>query len=337
MNSLSKGKLRRRALTLAFTLVELLVVIAIIGILIALLLPAVQAAREAARRMQCTNNLKQLAIAIHNYHDVNNCIPPGALYEGGAIWGTLDKRTNWHVSILPYMEQTSLASLYDMKGDILETAPDEFFAARISALECPSSPIAGELVTADELNTEVTGTFSSSLRMRETTQFRRISYRGISGRFTGLGHWQFPTAVDSQVEFCRGFLLGLGTIGTTTSNRWQTFAAVTDGLSNCIGIGETTSKSGKIRQPMFGFTGLHWPLAALDSDAWTYVPDFDACHANAANDGGWGYCEFNTTSLHPGIINYANCDGSVSAKSMNIDIEILRETASIGDGVVHSF
>src|SRR5213595_1234169 len=84
-----------------FTLIELLVVIAIIAVLIALLLPAVQAAREAARRAQCVNNLKQLGIALHNYHDVNNVLPWGAGPWGWHDWSA-------HVMMLPYIEQTSL-------------------------------------------------------------------------------------------------------------------------------------------------------------------------------------------------------------------------------------
>lgn len=96
-----------------FTLVELLVVIAIIGILIALLLPAVQAAREAARRSQCTNNLKQLALAVHNYHDTNKVFPPrmigtGDLWSGGLDWTTTRDRHSAFVGLLPYIEQQAL-------------------------------------------------------------------------------------------------------------------------------------------------------------------------------------------------------------------------------------
>lgn len=98
---------------LAFTLVELLVVIAIIGILIALLLPAVQAAREAARRSQCTNNLKQLALAVHNYHDSYKVFPPGMigtgdLWSGGLDWISTRDRMSGFVSLMPYIEQTAL-------------------------------------------------------------------------------------------------------------------------------------------------------------------------------------------------------------------------------------
>ena len=107
----------------AFTLVELLVVIAIIGILIALLLPAVQAAREAARRMQCSNNLKQMGLAVHNYHDSIKCFPPGVMYHEildtsenhsiGPGYSLYCGMVGWAAFLLPYMEQQALYSQID--------------------------------------------------------------------------------------------------------------------------------------------------------------------------------------------------------------------------------
>src|SRR5690349_22458600 len=99
----------------AFTLVELLVVIAIIGILVALLLPAVQSAREAARRMQCQNNLKQLGLALHNYHDTNQSFPPCMSFDKDVsdISNTPNYRANWVIRILPFCEQQNLYNAFD--------------------------------------------------------------------------------------------------------------------------------------------------------------------------------------------------------------------------------
>src|SRR4051812_28529516 len=118
-----------------FTLVELLVVIAIIGVLVALLLPAVQAAREAARRMQCQNNLKQMGLGLHSFHDSYNRFPPCGERNTTNRWG-------WQVAILPYIEQNNL---YQQLGspDINTTASMPFPAttilqSKINTYRCPS-------------------------------------------------------------------------------------------------------------------------------------------------------------------------------------------------------
>src|SRR5271170_5170612 len=105
----------------AFTLIELLVVIAIIAVLIALLLPAVQAAREAARRAQCTNNLKQLGLAVHNYHSSTNVIPAANMFLGptNGSWGWCH---NWTVYLLPHLEQTNLYNSFNFSNDPTQLA-----------------------------------------------------------------------------------------------------------------------------------------------------------------------------------------------------------------------
>ena len=139
-----------------FTLVELLVVIAIIGILIALLLPAVQAAREAARRMQCSNNLKQIGLAVLGYEDNHGSLPPGAFWhpEQNGTW-TMIEHGPIHVHLLPYLEQQMYYDMFDF--EVLSTddqvyslkGPDgkSIAATPISAYICPSDTHGGQMKT----------------------------------------------------------------------------------------------------------------------------------------------------------------------------------------------
>ena len=118
----------------AFTLVELLVVIAIIGVLVGLLLPAVQAAREAARRMQCSNNLKQIGLAVHSFHDANKGMPPQATYVVGSTFSGYSV----HARILPYLEQGSLYSQIDFA--LGYAAQPAICKTKMPVYRCPSDP-----------------------------------------------------------------------------------------------------------------------------------------------------------------------------------------------------
>lgn len=216
----------------AFTLVELLVVIAIIGILIALLLPAVQAAREAARRSQCTNNLKQLALAAHNYADVNKVLPPGQTGTG-TLWGdntppadavnTNTQRLSTWVLLLPYYEQQALYSQISgpltVNGTILPawgrapTANDpgnpsnsRFYppwTTQIDVLMCPSD---------------------GKIRQKGPNDQGRTNYRTSVGDSIYRGY-----ARDGSPADCRG-VFGL--------RDGCEFALITDGTSNTVMFSE---------------------------------------------------------------------------------------------------
>lgn len=124
-----------------FTLVELLVVIAIIGVLVALLLPAVQSAREAARRMQCQNNVKQLGLALHNYHDTHMIFPPGAIWP---VESEIEKKNNgnlgpnWVIMLLPFVEQQNLYNSFDFTKSICDSTNAGPRSTRLSFMLCPS-------------------------------------------------------------------------------------------------------------------------------------------------------------------------------------------------------
>ena len=154
--------MRRR---LAFTMIELLFVVAIIAVLIALLLPAIQSSREMARRLQCSNNLLQLGIALGNYASTHRVFPPGVVNEKGPILNLpVGYHYSWIVQILPYMEKVSIYRRFDFREGVYAPSNETARNSRIQSLLCPSKEFRGYYprVTPAAITT-------SRLRSRRTT------------------------------------------------------------------------------------------------------------------------------------------------------------------------
>lgn len=226
---------------LGFTLVELLVVIAIIGILVALLLPAVQAAREAARRMQCSNKMKQLGIACHNYHDIHLNFPPGAIrVQPNASFdvNTIPHfRSMWGVAILPFLEQNQAFALYTPMSSLNTESTTirnrELAMLRMSVYECPSDSANGKQ--------QIPATEEWAYGYASFEQYC-TSYRGVGG-LNGGGAATFYW--DDHGQGSHSYLKGVfHTVcaypSTSASDPYpcmrmlETFSSVTDGTSNTV-------------------------------------------------------------------------------------------------------
>ena len=198
----------------AFTLIELLVVIAIIAVLIALLLPAVQAAREAARRSQCVNNLKQLGLAIHNYHDINGAIPPTCSATTVAF--------GMKPRILPYLEQTVLYNAINMSTTYTDPSNTTARTTQLRAWLCPSD------------NNLPSGTAT------------------LNGITQTIGHVSYPNNMGvARMQPATLFDGPAYKLGTTADGPTISLANITDGLSNTViwsefrmGTGQETAANG---------------------------------------------------------------------------------------------
>ncbi|MDO5581608.1 MAG: DUF1559 domain-containing protein [Planctomycetia bacterium] len=235
-----------------FTLVELLVVIAIIGMLIGLLLPAVQAAREAARRMQCTNNLKQIGIALHNYHDTVGQFPPGYLVnevkspqtdygDTGPGWG-------WGTLILPFSEQAALSnSLMCNHCPVYHTCNAEAVKTMVPFYICPSDPKRTEL---SELEGD---TENIPLQYAADTEHTSHSVASVIGSEVKFGRSCYTACNGTDESWSYGGSLATGggdaliaknADGAFYRNSKNSAASILDGLSNTLFIGECASALG---------------------------------------------------------------------------------------------
>ncbi|MEY3459975.1 MAG: Type secretion system protein precursor [Planctomycetota bacterium] len=328
---MKKHALRARG----FTLIELLVVIAIIAILVALLLPAVQQAREAARRTQCRNNLKQLGIAIHNYHDTYNAIPPAESHTdynlNGAIRGP--RRYSAFVSLLPYFEQANLFQLIQAnvqaRGDSGPVPWDGGFApfrTRLPPILCPSDP-----------DTTEGGTIGKTNYM-----FSR-----------GDGNWDHNQWSGNGGRGQRGFFSSAGDGNDGSNGRNRNFRDVVDGLSNTIAMSERSKGQpgqrfanagalslnnggalrdnpasvlpklvqGQLQGDFARWSGTRWPDGApAFTGHTTQLGPNKGCYVQGGWDGEDGIYE--PSSRHTGGVLCLMGDGAVQFISENIDTGI---------------
>jgi prepilin-type N-terminal cleavage/methylation domain-containing protein/prepilin-type processing-associated H-X9-DG protein len=319
---------QRQSLKRGFTLIELLVVIAIIGVLIALLLPAVQAARESARRSQCTNNLKQIALAAVNYESTLHTFPLGFNYQfyPGYAGGLFPLGTGSYadgfgplVGLLEFIEQVPLFNAVNYSIGPYTAINSTIFGTNIATYSCPSDP-----VISTQLSETGMGFDGSPIPLRYT------SYAGNLGPLV-----YFPVAGDPNFKQKLGankgifFYIGTpqwlpGTLGSIGSVR---IAQVTDGASNTFLFGEHPhGRNG----PITGNNDIHrwnWWVSGDYGDATfsTFFPpnfftqDLGQQFLNGAVSG-FRSNDFVVTagSFHPGGSNFAFCDGSVHFISNSI-------------------
>ena len=313
------SSLRRRPS--GFTLVELLVVIAIIGILIALLLPAVQSAREAARRTQCMNNLKQVALACHNYHDVHKWLPPGAQWDPADSKGETPTtsnnfRPNWIVLVLPFMEQQATFNAFDRTKYLNHNVNMLARSTTIPALLCPT----------DASQQKVK--FSAAPTM-EGENWARNNY-AANGTLHSAGQWaQWQSNPNYGGVMTINTSLRLGDIG--------------DGTTNTLLIGEVRVGLSSIDRR--GTWAMGTPGASLlmwhgrEGDANGPNPcneaadDIEGCSRMMSSDPGsavmtaecmtcWEPCpsyQAAPRSRHPAGVMVATCDASVHFVPDTID------------------
>jgi prepilin-type N-terminal cleavage/methylation domain-containing protein/prepilin-type processing-associated H-X9-DG protein len=303
-----------------FTLVELLVVIAIIGILIALLLPAVQAAREAARRSQCSNNLKQIGLAIHNYHDTFKSFPPGEITPG-ACCATLSY-TNWAIAILPFIEQQSLYDQYhpDLYN---EDAANAFVREQIvEAYDCPSDQSA--------LKLEHPGSGPGS-----GVNYRHGSYRCMGGshwddrnqRIEPSGGW-WDDCDNQNIEYLKGVFHCVGYPTRPNAQNPPDMASITDGTSNTLMIGEMATSTTTNRGTFWAYSYTSYNSSDAVPEARTLIGDYDECVAI----NGWGgsnTCKRGWGSFHPGGLQFGMADGSVQFVSLTINMYLFCNLATM--------
>jgi prepilin-type N-terminal cleavage/methylation domain-containing protein/prepilin-type processing-associated H-X9-DG protein len=322
--------LRSRTARTGFTLVELLVVIAIIGILIALLLPAVQAAREAARRSQCTNNLKQLATAVHNYHDAFKKMPARAAGTQGT--GTNAGWLSGLIALLPYYEQQPMADQVKA-GDLANGIPpggpatgNQWTPWNVSpgVLQCPSDPgrFDGTGAGGKRLNNYC---FSSGDDARNNDDTNSSNTRGVFGHrfwyaFRDVSDGLTNTVMLSERVRCGNNTGGYNPAAGELDHRMG--HAILDVRANpglCLTV--TDGKYYLDTATVERTFGSRFPRGRFNRAGFNTIlpPNGPSCLMDLNNTANSDHGVQPPSSLHPGGVNVAMCDASIQFVSETID------------------
>ncbi|QDV22406.1 DUF1559 domain-containing protein [Aureliella helgolandensis] len=315
-----------------FTLVELLVVIAIIGILVGLLLPAVQAAREAARRMSCSNNVKQISLSLHNYHDAHKSFPYGS-YNLRVEWPS--NGSNWRTLIMPFIEQgnvyQNLAFTYDSHFMAGGASPTPFLYNEVlvnllvPTYRCPSSPV---------------DPFDVAPVSNNNGTAMNVSYVGIAGAARPV-----PGPDDTRGTYDCGHGWSSNN-GVLVPNETTKMASMTDGTSNTMVISDQSGLVAGVNRSANYYGGWYGSrhgnrVGPGCGDLWqtgTSTVRF-APNSNIVQGGATDYMYRNNTilnSLHTGGIEVGLGDGSVHFISDSIDFMTLKRLCCRYDGEVAS-
>jgi len=301
-----------------FTLVELLVVIAIIGVLVALLLPAVQQAREAARRMQCSNNLKQLGLSFHNYHDTYGRFPFGSIVAGRPY------PMGWVPRLFPFFEQGS-------RWDAMETLAKDYAVTRSSyRYDDMDNPIFGP-VPSIWCPSSTLGNVASDHPISANFPHARIQgalhYRAVSG----------SVDVDFRTAETGGGYAASGVMYPLSKTR---FGDIVDGTSNTLLLGETSRSRLWPSNMITGFGGLkpwNWGwyrYTASNGYDWLEI-DHKTVQFPINYTGTFTTNMTPFTSEHPGGAMFANCDGSVSFQPETLNLDVLKALSTRQNGEVN--
>jgi len=305
---------RERRSQHGFTLIELLVVIAIIAILVALLLPAVQQAREAARRSSCRNSLKQLGLAMHNYHDVTNRLPIAAMSRLGSTYDT--SGYVWIRYILPYIEQTAIYNQWREQDNYNSGSNNTLAQKSIPMMRCPSDPPVAFYNSIPQYNYAV-----------------------------NLGNTTYQHRDYNSVVYQAGpFTVGGADMSTTDKEGFSSrLSDITDGTSNTMMMGEV--RQGVNYQdlrglvwwgPAVGITTFYTPNNSAADRVGGFCPNPNPNAPACTNVGNQNDVIHTARSQHTGGAHILLCDGSVKFISNNVNLDSWRALSTIKAGEVFS-